>query len=134
MEESKPEIVKEDFFSAIEWEKVAYNKIEKLQFDRLKAKFGKLYATFLGNEDDYSFYMFKKLSWSEFKDIREKKLDKDTTHDYILNACVVWPKMDAVALNTLEAGIALTLVYQVLIMSNFFKNPEKALELILEVK
>jgi hypothetical protein len=132
--EETPQVATRDFFADISWDKVTYNKIDRNTFERLKAKNDKLYATFLGNEDDYSFYMFKKLSWSEFKDIRAKKLDKDMTHDYILNTCVVWPKMDPITLNTLEAGVALTLVYQILIMSNFFKDPSKALELILEVK
>lgn len=132
--EETPEIVTRDFFADIDWDKVTFNKIDKLTFEKLRAKHEKLYATFLGNEDDYSFFLFKKLSWPEFKDIRAKKLDKDTTHDYILNTCIVWPKMDPLALNGLEAGIALTLVYQILTMSNFFKDPAKALDLILEVK
>ena len=127
-------IVDRNFWDDINWESVSFNKIDKITLEKLKAKHEKLYATFLGNEGDYSFFLFKKLSWTEFRDIRAKKLDKDTTHDYILNTCVVWPKLDPVALNTLEAGIALTLVYQILIMSNFFKDPQKCLELILEVK
>jgi hypothetical protein len=127
----EPQVATHDFFSDINWDKVTNNKIDRPTFEKVKAKYDKVYATFLGNEDDYSFFMFKKLSWPEFRDIRAKNLDKDMTHDYILNTCVVWPRMDPITLNTLEAGIALTLVYQILVMSNFFKDPSKALELIL---
>lgn len=122
------------FFQDVNWDRIAYNRIDEDSFNRILARYPKLYATFLGKEDEYTFFMFKKLSWPEFKDIRARKLDKDGYHDYILNNCIVWPKMDAFAMNELEAGMALTLVYQILVMSNFFKDPNKALELILEVK
>lgn len=128
------QLARPDFFEGINWEEVTYNVIDKQSYDKIIARYAKIYATFLGREDELSYFMFKSLSWPEFKDIRSKKLDKDATHDYILNTCVLWPKLGIAELNELDAGIALTLVYQILTMSNFFKDPSKALELILEVK
>lgn len=132
-EESKPQEATQSFYSNIKWDIISQNKIDEQTFNKLKARFGKLYGTFLGSEGSYAFYMFKSLKWSEFKDIRAKKLDKDLTHDYILNNAVVWPKMDPMSLSELDAGIALTLVYQVLTMSNFISDPTKALDLVLEI-
>lgn len=130
--EQEPKKIEESFFNNIQWDKVSYNKIDEKTFNLLLAKYKKVYATFLGNENEYTFFMMKKLSWSEFRDIRSKNLDKDSTHDYILNNCIIHPKMDAFALNEIDAGMALTLVYQILSISNFIPDPKKSLELLLE--
>lgn len=120
------------FYSSIPWDKVAFNKISEEEYIRLKSKVKQTYVTFLGPPESLSFYMFKSLSWAEFKTIREKKLDKDTTHEYIVNSCVLYPKMDPIALNEEDSGIMLTLVYQILTVSNFLDNPLKALDIIYE--
>lgn len=121
------------FYDEIDWEKVAYNKISKEDYLKLKSRHKRCYVTFLGSQDQMQFYMFRALSWPEFKDIRLKGLDKDSTHDYILNACLIWPKADPLALNSIEAGVVLTLVHQILAVSYFLNDPNKALEMILEV-
>jgi len=131
-EEAK--LAKPDFFETINWDEVTYNAIDRMSYDKIYNRFSKIYCTFLGREDELHFFMFKSITWPEFKDIKAKKLDKDATHDYILNSCILWPKLGIMELNELDAGMALTLVYQILTMSNFFKDPSKALELILEVK
>jgi hypothetical protein len=77
--------------------------------------------------------MFKPLTWPEYKDIRSRGLDKDSTHEYIVNTSVVHPKMGPLEMNSLEAGIMLTLVQQILGMSNFLKDPNEALKMILKV-
>ena len=131
--EEKYEAADMAFFEQINWDVIAFNKINKEDFARIRGRHKRVYATLLGSTDQLQFYMFKPLSWGEYKDIKSKSLDKDTTHEYILNACVVWPKMDALAINSMEAGIMLTLVYQILATSYFLKDPNKALEMILEV-
>lgn len=121
-------------YEELNWQFVKFNQIDKAQYDKLQARYDKLYCTFLGKTDEFTLFMFKPLKWSEFKDIRAKKLDKDLTHDYVLNSCIVHPKVDPIALAGLDAGMALTLVYQILIMSNFFKDPATSLQYVLEVK
>ncbi|MDY0198880.1 MAG: hypothetical protein RBR68_13800 [Tenuifilaceae bacterium] len=126
------EIYKADqsFYDNVPWDKVANNKIEKEEYLRLKAKVKTSYVTFLGPPDSLSFYMFKPLSWGEYKVIREKRLDKDTTHEYIINNCVLYPKMDPIDIGELDAGIMLTLVYQILTVSNFVDNKDSVLNMI----
>lgn len=120
------------FFDSIPWEKISYNKIDKESYDRIKAKVKQCYVTFLGPPDALSFYMFKPLTWSEFKSIKEKKLDKDTTHEYIISNCILYPQTDPLTINDEDGGIILTLVYQILTVSNFLDNPLKALDIIYE--
>ena len=121
------------FWDEINWDNIGFNKIKKDEFMRIRAINKKIYATFLGSQDQLQFYLFKPLSWGKYKDIRTKNLSKDSTHEYIINECVLWPKMDTVGLMGLDAGVMLTLVNQVLAVSNFIKDPDKALEMILEV-
>ena len=122
------------FWDEVTWEKIGFNKIEKLDFLRLLSINKKLYATFLGNQEQLQFYMYRPLSWPIFKDIKAKNLSKEETHQKIVMECVAWPKMDILEFNSMDAGVILTLVYQILAVSNFLKNPEKALEMILEIK
>jgi hypothetical protein len=121
------------FFEQVNWDIIAFNKISKEEYLKIRGRHKRVYATLLGSTDQLQFYMFKPLSWGEYKDIKSKSLDKDTTHEYILNACVLWPKMDALTISSMEAGIMLTLVYQILATSYFLKDPNKALEMIIEV-
>lgn len=132
MEETKP--VENTFWEEISWENVKYNKITREDFLRAKVRHPKLYATFLGSEDSLQFFLFKPITWGEFKDIRKKKIDKETTHEYILNTCLIWPKLEIPDINSLDGGIMLTLIQQILTVSNFLNSPEKALELILEIQ
>ncbi len=127
-------IADKTFWDEVNWTKVSFNKISKEEF--LKAFYfeNKLFATFLGNQEQLQFFMYRPISWPIYKEIKSKKLSKDSTHEHILSSCIVWPKMDVLELNSLDAGIVLTLVYQVLAVSNFLKEPEKALEMILEIK
>lgn len=121
-------------YKEIHWEFIKYNIPDQTTYERLQTRYDKLFCSLLGKQDEYTCFIFKPLKWNEFKEIRAKKLDKDNTHDYILNACVVHPKLDPLALNQVDAGMALTLVYQILIMSNFFKDPSASLQYVLEVK
>ena len=121
------------FYNDVNWDVVAYNKLTLEEFLRIKSRHTKLFATFLGGEGQFQFFMFKPLTWGEYKDIRARELDKDSTHEYILNTAVVHPKMDPIEINTMEAGVMLTLVQQVLGMSNFLKDPNEALKMILKV-
>lgn len=127
-------IADKTFWDEVTWDKIAFNKMSKEDFLRAYALENKLYATFLGNQEQLQFFMYKPISWPIFKEIKEKKMSKDNTHEFIISSCVVWPKMDILELNSLDAGIVLTLVYQILTVSNFLKEPEKALEMILEIK
>lgn len=129
-----PELVDSGFWDDINWEQVALNKIGKKEFLITKSVNNKLYCTFLGPGDQLQFYMFKPLSWGKYKDIKDKQLDKDTTREYIINACVIWPKTDPIFVKNLDAGIMLTLANQILTVSNFLQDPSKALELILELE
>lgn len=121
------------FYDELNWDAISHNKISREDYLKVRARHKRAYATLLGSTDQLQFYMFKPLSWGEYKDIKTKSLDKDKTHEYIVNACTIWPKMDAVTINSMEAGIMLTLVYQILATSYFLKDPNKALEMILEV-
>lgn len=123
-----------DFFDEIPWETIAFNVIEKPEYLRLKASYTKLYATFLGPEDSLSFFMFKPLSWPEYKDIKKRNLSKDDSNDYILQNCIVYPELDIIDLNELDAGFALTLIYQVMTVSNFLEKPELALDQIFKIQ
>lgn len=127
-------IADKTFWDEVTWEKIGFNQIEKIDFLRLLTLNKKLYATFLGNQEQLQFYMYKPLSWPIFKDIKAKNLSKEDTHQKIIMECVIWPKMDILEFNSMDAGVVLTLVYQILAVSNFLKNPDKALEMILEIK
>jgi hypothetical protein len=127
-------IADKTFWDEVTWDKVAFNQIDKLTFLRTLSINKKLYATFLGNQEQLQFYMYKPLSWPVFKEIKTKNLSKEETHQKIIMECVVWPRMDVLEFNSLDAGVVLTLVYQILAISNFLKNPDKALEMILELK
>ena len=120
------------FWEKVDWSLIANNKIGKEDFYRIKAKHKKVYSTLLGAQDALSFFMFKPMMWPEYKEIRNRGLDKYETQEFIINNCVVWPKVDIVSLNTLEAGIMITLVYQIMATSYFLTDPNSALSMILE--
>jgi hypothetical protein len=122
-----------EFYDDMKWDLVARNKIERDQFLAIRSKTEKCYATFLGSQDNLAFYMFKALGWYEFKEIRQKEMDKDTTHEYIIENCLLWPRLGQDKMTSVEAGVALTLVYQILSMSNFLKDPSSALKMIVEI-
>jgi hypothetical protein len=124
--------VKQSLYDEINWDKIAYYKMTKPEFERAKAFNKRVYCTFLGPADQLQFFMYKYLPWAEFADIRRANLDKMSTHEAILKASLIHPKPEAVLIQSLEAGLVLTLVYQILAVSNFLKDPNKALELILE--
>ena len=90
------------FWDEISWEKVKYNKISREDFLKIKVRHPKMYSSFLGSEEGLQFFLFKPITWGEFKDIRKKKLDKETTHEYILNACLLWPRLDIPEINGLD--------------------------------
>lgn len=121
------------FYDKVNWSLIAYNKISREDFLRIKAKNKKSYATLLGSQEELNFFMFKPMMWPEYKEIRNRGLDKYETQEFIINNCVVWPKVDVVSLNTLEAGLMITLVYQIMAVSYFLNDPSKALEMIIEV-
>lgn len=131
-EETK--IADKTLWDEVVWDKVAFNKVDKLTFLRILALNKKAYATFLGNQEQLQFYMFKPVSWGIFKELRNQKANKEELHEKIITECVIWPKIDVMEFNTMDAGVVLTLVHQILAVSNFLKNPDKALEMILEVK
>ena len=133
MEESTPHDATMDFYDEVDWSRIAHNAISRDEYAIARQKSKKAYATFLGSKDQLQFYMFKPLAWSAYKDIRQKGLDKDTTHEYIVNTSIITPKMDPVVISGLDAGIMLTLVQQILAVSNFLKDPNKSLEMILEI-
>ena len=117
----------------INWDAITHNKISKEDFVKLKIKNKKVYCCILGSEDALQFFCFRPLFWPEYREIKSKNLDKYSTQEYILNTCTLWPKLDPISLNTIEAGIMLTLVYQILATSFFLNDPNKALELIIEI-
>ena len=121
------------FYDKVNWEAISHNKISKEDFIKIKTKNKKSYATLLGSQDELQFFMFRPLYWPEYRDIKSKSLDKYSTQEYIINTCVMWPKVDPVTLNTIESGILLTLVYQILATSFFLSDPNKAMEMIIEV-
>lgn len=121
------------FYDEVDWSKVAHNPLTREEYAIARQKSKKAYATFLGSKDQLQFYMFKPLPWAAYKDIRSKGLDKDTTHEYIINSSIIVPRMDAITLANMDAGIILTLAQQILAVSNFLKDPNKSLEMILEI-
>lgn len=121
------------FYDEINWDSVSFQKISKDDYIRTRAKNKKCYGTFLGPSDATAFYMFKPLNWGTYKDIRAKNLDKDTMNEYILNHCVVYPVMDPIEINNIDSGLMLTLVYQIMAVSNFLSDPKKSLDLIYEL-
>jgi hypothetical protein len=131
--EKTPEILAADFgfWSDINWELIKYNKISKEDFMRIRTENKKLYATFLGAEEELEFYLFTPLPWDLFKEIKQTELNKLATHDAIINKCLVWPKANSH--DKVSAGVILTLVYQTLSMSNFLPDPTQALKMIIEV-
>jgi hypothetical protein len=121
------------FYEKVNWDLIAFNKITKEDFYRVKAKCKKSYATLLGSQEELSFFMFKPMMWPDYREIRKRGLDKYETQEFIINSCILWPKIDVVSLNALEAGIMITLVYQIMAVSYFLNDPSKALEMIIEV-
>jgi hypothetical protein len=77
--------------------------------------------------------MFKALMWPEYKEMKQRNLNKYEMQEFIINSCVLWPKQDAISLNTMESGIMTTLVYQIMATSYFLNDPARCLEMILEV-
>ena len=130
-ESEKPTIVGAAFYDDMNWEYIKFNKPSREDFLRIRSKYEKCFATFLGGQDQLSFYMFKPLSWPDFKEIRTKGLDKLETHEYIIGECLLFPKFKT--FDDLEAGVALTLVYQILAQSNFLKDPSSALNMIVQI-
>ena len=122
-----------DFFDKVNWDAVGHNKIDKETYGRIRIANKRLYATLLGDEKETQFFMFKPLLWSDYKEIKAKSLDKVATHEFIFSSCVQWPKVNPILVANIEAGIMTTVVYQILSVSNFLSNPEKALEMIIEV-
>jgi hypothetical protein len=136
MEEIKAEETTQvglEFWNDVKWDLVENNKITKDIFIKLRNKHKKAFATFLGAQDHLSFYMFRPLSWPEFKEIRTSTMDKYEVHDYIVKNCLLWPIVNDGNIQTLEAGTALTLVYQVLAQSSFLKDPSQALKMVIEI-
>jgi hypothetical protein len=134
IKDTPTQVTESSFWDEIEWSQVTHNKIDKGDFLRIKSINRKLYSTFLGPESGTQFYLYKPLSWGKYKEIRLKGLDKDTTREYIINSCILWPNLDPISVSNLDAGIMLTLTNQILTVSNFLKDPDKALELILEIE
>lgn len=121
------------FYDEVDWDSIAHNAITREEYIVARQKSKKAYATFLGAKGQMQFYMFKPLPWSAYKEIRQKALDKDTTHEYIINSCIIVPRMDPLSIAGMDAGIILTLVQQILAVSNFLKDPSQSLTMILEV-
>lgn len=121
------------FWDKVNWDVVKYNKIDKNEFLRIKLKNKKSYGALLGTPEELSFFMFRALMWPEYKDMKLKNLNKYEMQEYLINNCVLWPKQDAMSLNTMEAGTMTTLVYQIMAVSYFLQEPSKALEMIIEV-
>lgn len=120
------------FWQSVNWETIKHNPISREEYLKIKALNSKLYATFLGPVEAPCFYLFKPLKWGMYRDIRSKGLDKDSINEYVINSCILWPKMDPVMITNEDAGIVLTLVYQIFACSSFLSSPEKCLELIYE--
>lgn len=133
MEEVKDKSSELTFWDKVNWDVVKYNKIDKNEFLRIKLKNKKSYGVLLGSADELSFFMFRALMWPEYKDMKQKNLNKYEMQEYLINNCVLWPKQDIMALNTMEAGTMTTLVYQIMAVSYFLNDPSKALEMIIEV-
>jgi hypothetical protein len=123
----------DEFYASVNWENIKYNPIPKEKYLSIKARNSKVYATFLGPNEAPAFYMFKPLKWGTYKDIRSKGLDKDSINEYVINSCVLWPKMDPITLMDEDAGILLTLVFQIFGVSNFLSDPLKSMELLYEL-
>ena len=133
MEELQEKSADITFWDKVNWEVVKYNKIDKNDFLRVKAKNKKSYGALLGSAEELSFFMFKALMWPEYKEMKMRNLNKYEMQEFIINSCVLWPKQDAISLNTMESGIMTTLVYQIMAVSYFLNDPSKALEMIIEV-
>lgn len=119
------------FFNEVKWQFIAHNKIDQASFIKLRNNNEKLFATFLGPQDQLSFYMFKPLDWETYKTIKNNELDKLETSELILTNCIAWPVLTQK--NMPDAGTVLTLVYQILAQSSFLKKPEDCLKVIVEV-
>lgn len=136
MEEIKAEEVLSvgvEFFNDVKWELISHNKINKDGFLKIRSKYKKVFATFLGAQDQLSFFMFKPISWPEYKEIRSTEMSKYDVHDYVIKKCLLWPIIDETNISSLEAGTALTLVYQILAQSSFLKDPSQALQMVIEI-
>ena len=120
-----------EFYNDVKWDLIAYNKIDQENFIKLRAKNPKIYATFLGPQDQLAFFMFKPLGWETYKEIKMQELDKFETHEHIIQNCLLWPVLTDK--NMPDAGTILTLVYQILAQSSFLKDPSQALKMIVEI-
>jgi hypothetical protein len=132
-EEKQDPTTEISFYDKVNWDIIKHNKISRDDFLRIKAKHKKAYATLLGAQDELNFFMFKALMWPEYKEMKQRNLNKYEMQEFIINSCVLWPKQDAVSLNTMESGIMTTLVYQIMATSYFLNDPTRCLEMILEV-
>jgi hypothetical protein len=132
MSEEIQDATTKTFWDRVEWDNVGFNKISKEDYLRIRSLHPKLYATFLGPDKKTQFFLFKPLGWGKYKDIRAKDLDKDTTREYIVSSCILWPKMDPIVISNMDAGVMLALANQILAVSNFIKDPDQVLEFIFE--
>lgn len=128
--EERPKEMK--LWDQITWDMIAYNKISEQEFYGIRRKYDKCYGTILGSQNALEFYLFKPLYWGDYRNIKTKGLNKEAMHEYVINTCLLWPKLDPIKLNCLESGIVITLVYQILATSYFLSDPSKAMEMILE--
>ena len=114
---------------------IQHGAITREDFEQLKMYYPKLFACILGTHKVATLFMFTPLPWKMFKEIGlEQGNDKDIIHEYILEKCIVSPRLDKVAILNMDAGSILTLVTQILAVSGFVNDPEIALQLIIPVK
>ena len=122
-------------YSDLEQTNIRHNMITESEFNLLKSKFPRLFCTILGMQNDVSLYIFKPLQWKKFKHIRAlKDTDKDSVHEMILSECLVSPVVrDTIACNSLDAGIVIILVQQIMAISGFLSTPESAMSLVVPI-
>ena len=98
----------------------------KAQIAEWKAKYGRLYATNFGTEDNPEIYIWRTLSRLEFKELARSsnKADGMWKEERLVEKCVLWPPISGPNLNMLKAGIPTVLADQIMERSGFVPSGE----------
>ena len=93
-----------------------------------KRQYGTVYVVSLSEDENYVFRALNRQEWKAIKS-NSKKLDEDQKTDVIAIKGTIWPRLNSIAIASLPAGTAETLMGMILEASNFMST-ERAIELV----
>lgn len=100
------------------------------QIEEWKARYGRVYFTNFGTDEQPEIYIWRTLSRLEFKELAKtggagKQGDGMWKEERLIEKCVLWPSLSGpVAINSLRAGIPTVLADQIMERSGFVPSGE----------